>query len=235
MAFNSQAKHVAIIMDGNGRWAQTRKKPVSVGHKKGAERVEEIIEASLNVGVKFLTIFAFSTENWQRPQLEVQYLMNLLAYTLKNKTKRFIDLGVKIKIIGDRQALSHPLIRSINRTEFKTQHNTQLQLNIALNYGGLWDIEQANIKILNAVHNNTIQPDAINTELLNSYTSLAGCPDPDLLIRTSGEQRISNFLLWNLEQTELCFVPEKWPDFTTQHYLTLLKQYNETQTITGTN
>lgn len=229
-SFTSIAKHIAIIMDGNGRWAQGRNKSVSYGHKQGAQRVEEIIEASLSYKVKYLTLFAFSTENWQRPKLEVRYLMNLLAYTLNNKIKQLDQLGVKIKIIGDKKRLSSTLIKLIKKTEQQTKTNHKLQLNIAINYGGIWDIEQAFIKILKQVVDNQLNPTEITEQLIDRHISLAGCPNPDLLIRTSGERRISNFLLWNLQNTQLKFIAEKWPDFTTEHYLQVLKVYNQSVT-----
>lgn len=228
--FISIAKHIAIIMDGNGRWAQNKKKLVSAGHKAGAQRAEEIIKASLAYNVRYLTLFAFSTENWQRPKLEVNYLMKLLSFTLKNKISSFHDLGVKIKIIGSKQPLNFTLLKQITKAEQLTAANNRLQLNIALNYGGIWDIKQAFAKVLEEVAAGVLKPQDINIKHINTHISLAGSPDPDLLIRTSGEQRISNFLLWNLSHTELKFIPENWPDFTTAHYLSILKEYAAQQT-----
>ncbi|MCB1532392.1 MAG: isoprenyl transferase [Alphaproteobacteria bacterium] len=205
-------KHVAIIMDGNGRWANKRGLPRTAGHKQGAESVRRIVRAAAELGIEYLTLFGFSSENWKRPDGEVQELMKLLRYYLRAETAELHKSGVCMKVIGDRSAFDADIVQLIENAEELTKDNTQITVLIALNYGGRHDI-------LQAAQNLAAQGDAaeLSAEELeqrfcaNLMTS--AYPDPDVLIRTSGEQRISNFLLWQCAYTELIFTPTLWPDF----------------------
>ncbi len=206
-------QHVAIVMDGNGRWAQGRGKDRSSGHKAGVTAVENIVEAAVQRKFKALTLFAFSSENWLRPEKEVSLLMSLLLWVLKNKLKRLHKNNVRLTVIGDRSELSAKLRQQILEGEQLTDQNSGLQLVIAINYGGQWDLLQATKAIARDVEVGKISSDAIDKERFASYLSLAGFVAPDLFIRTGGEQRISNFLLWDLAYSELYFTDTLWPDF----------------------
>lgn len=205
--------HVAIIMDGNGRWAKRRLLPRVAGHQQGVESVRTIIKACSKKGIAVLTLFAFSSENWNRPKTEVDFLLSLFLRSLKNETSSLFDNNVRLKIIGDRSVFSSELQLAIKEAEIMTQNKSGLLLNIALNYGGRWDIIQAAQKISERVKMGELNPEEINENHFSESMALAHCGDPDLLIRTSGEQRISNFLLWNFAYTELYFTDTFWPDF----------------------
>jgi undecaprenyl diphosphate synthase len=204
-------RHLAIIMDGNGRWAKRRRLPRQAGHLMGASGLKRIVQACADRGVEYLTIFAFSTENWRRPADEVSALMSLFIQYLTREVKEMREQGVRLRIIGDRQAFDGPLQRLIEEAESATAHNTRLNLTVAANYGGQWDILHA-VQSWTAAH-----PDkpvsALSQEELAEHLSTAGLPDPDLLIRTGGESRISNFMLWQLAYTEFYFTDALWPDF----------------------
>ena len=205
--------HVAIIMDGNGRWAQQRKMPRTYGHKKGVEVTRRAISFFGNAGVRHLTLFAFSSENWNRPKEEVSTLMSLFVSSLQKNTHELHDNGIRIRFIGDRHAFSPKLIQQIEKSEQLTADNRNMTLNVAANYGGQWDILQAMKALAKRVEDHALKSEDLTAELLEAELSLAGQPNPDLFIRTGGEQRISNFLLWQIAYTELYFSDVLWPDF----------------------
>ena len=206
-------RHIAIIMDGNGRWAERRKLPRHFGHKAGVDAVRKVVSACAEQGVEVLTLFAFSSENWRRPAKEVGLLMDLFLTTLGKEIKRLHRNRVRIRLIGDRSAFSDKLQKRIGEAEALTADNDGLTLVIAANYGGRWDIAQAAARLAERVKAGALEPDAITPEALGAEVSLADLPEPDLFIRTGGEQRISNFVLWQLAYTELYFTDLFWPDF----------------------
>lgn len=204
-------QHIAIIMDGNGRWAKRRFMPRVAGHKRGVEMVREIIKACATRGVKYLTLFAFSSENWRRPQEEISLLMDLFHYALENEISKLHKNQVRLKVIGDLSRFDPKLVHLIHESERTTAGNAGLTLTIAANYGGRWDMLQAVTKLLQ--HQPELIGQALTETSLDPYLSMHYAPEPDLFIRTGGEQRISNFLLWQLAYTELYFTPTLWPDF----------------------
>lgn len=205
--------HVAIIMDGNGRWAQQRGKLRTFGHKAGAESVRSAVAFARKTGISSLTLFAFSSENWKRPEAEVSLLMELFMTVLKREVKKLHQHGVRLRIIGDISAFSTRLQQRIQAAEALTADNTELNLNIAANYGGQWDILQATKQLAEAVQRGELAVSDIDESKFGRFLQLADQPTPDLLIRTGGEQRISNFLLWQLAYAELYFTDVLWPDF----------------------
>jgi len=211
-------KHVAIIMDGNGRWAEDRSKPRQFGHRAGVTPVREIVEYAARCGVSYLTLFAFSSENWQRPQEEISKLMGLFVDALQRELDSLHHNNVQLRFIGARERLQKRLLRKIGVAEEKTRDNTGLTLNIAVSYGGRWDTVNAARLLAERVAEGLLQPADIDEDMFAQSLALAGSPDPDLLIRTGGEQRISNFLLWNLAYSELFFCDCLWPDFTTETF-----------------
>ena len=226
---SSIPQHIAIIMDGNGRWAQQRRMPRSYGHKKGVEATRRSIAFFARAGVKHLTLFAFSSENWNRPQQEVSTLMSLFVSSLKKNTKELHKNGIRIRFIGDRSAFSDKLVAQIEESESITAANTQMILNVAANYGGQWDILQAVQRLAQQLDENKLRVDEITSELLAANLSLADSPDPDLFIRTGGETRISNFLLWQLAYSELYFCDVLWPDFSEQEMQQALDTFSGRQ------
>lgn len=206
-------KHVAIIMDGNGRWAQLRGKHRTFGHKAGAESVRRAVAFARKKGIQSLTLFAFSSENWKRPEEEVSVLMELFFTVLKREVKKLHKHNVKLNIIGDTQGFSAKLQQRIEEAEQLTANNTSLTLNIAANYGGRWDITEAARQLAKSVQEGKLNVNDINEEKLAQQLTLADQPVPDLLIRTGGEHRISNFLLWQLAYAEFYFADVLWPDF----------------------
>ncbi|HXK81529.1 MAG TPA: isoprenyl transferase [Bacteroidales bacterium] len=206
-------KHIAIIMDGNGRWAKQKGKNRLYGHKNGTKSVRQVIEGSIEAGIKYLTLYAFSKENWKRPSKEVEGLMNLLISSIESELEELHSNGVKLNIIGDMCRLSDKVQNKVKIAIEKTKNNKTLNLNIALSYSGRWEIVEAVKKIANDTKNGTLSIDKINEELFSDYLETAGMPDPELLIRTSGEQRISNYLLYQLAYAEFYFTPLLWPDF----------------------
>jgi undecaprenyl diphosphate synthase len=202
--------HVGIIMDGNGRWASEQGLPRFIGHQKGAEVVKDIVQGAANIGVKALTLFGFSEENWNRPQDEVSVLMELAESYLKRELNNLHKEHIRFQVIGNKDKLPQSLQKIIRESEEITRQNDRFFLNVALSYSGRWDIVQAFKRLLNT----TSDPDLITEDLVSQHLSLQGLPDPDLIIRTSGEQRISNFLLWQSAYAELYFSPTLWPDFT---------------------
>ena len=206
-------KHIAIIMDGNGRWAKERGKQRLFGHQSAIQSVREVSEASAEIGVPYLTLYAFSTENWNRPLAEVSGLMSLLATTITKEVITMNKNSIKLNAIGDLKGLPKANYEQLMQAIADTSHNTRMTLTLALSYSGRWDLTQASRRIAEDVAQGKLQPDAVNDTLISSYLSTAGMPDPELLIRTSGEERISNFLLWQLAYSELYFTPKYWPDF----------------------
>lgn len=206
-------EHIAIIMDGNGRWAKKRGLPRSMGHKKGAEVVKEITKAAGNLGVKFLTLYAFSTENWNRDKDEVDTLMNLLRQYLKSDLKEIQDNGVRILFIGERSMLAPDIIESMRKIEADTADNQKMTLCIAISYGSRQEIVNASRKIAVLAKRGDIQPEDVDAKMFSDMLYTKDVPDPDLVIRTSGEMRISNYLLWQIAYAEFFFSEVLWPDF----------------------
>lgn len=209
-------QHIAIIMDGNGRWAKQRHLPRMLGHQEGVKAVRKVIKSCSEMGIKVLTLFAFSSENWQRPEQEVNYLMTLFLNTLKNEIDKLTRNNVQLRMVGNLDRFKLPLRQWIDKSQTLTAHNTGLQLIIAVNYSGQWDIVQATQKLMDDVKRGVLVAEDLTQEIFANYLSLAHLPDLDLLIRTSGEYRISNFLLWQLAYTELYFTDTLWPDFDEQ-------------------
>jgi len=212
----SLPRHIAIIMDGNGRWARARLLPRYVGHREGVKSVRRAVEASLDKNIKALTLFAFSSENWQRPGEEVSLIMDLFVHALKKEVAALNRNGVRLRFIGDRTAFSDNLRALIAAAEEETSGNSDLELVIAANYGGQWDITQAVQKLAGRLATGELQPGDVTPEVLAAEICLSDLPPPDLFIRTGGEQRISNFLLWQLAYTELYFTDVLWPAFDEQ-------------------
>ena len=206
--------HVAIIMDGNGRWAKKRGLPRTAGHKKGAEVVEQILEDADHMGIRYLTVYAFSTENWLRPAMEVKALMNLLRTYMISSMEKCAKNNVSVRVIGDRSKLSADLQESIGNLEEATKNNTGMHFQIAINYGGRDEIVRAVKKLVAKARAGEISEEDVTEALIADCLDTAGLPDPDLLIRTCGEQRISNFLIWEGAYTEYYFTDTAWPDFT---------------------
>lgn len=206
-------EHVAIIMDGNGRWAKKRFLPRNMGHKAGAKVVEQICEDAHNLGIKYLTVYAFSTENWKRSVEEVSGIMNLLRSYLKDCIERASKNNMRVRVIGDKSALDKDIVEQIDRLEAMTAQYDGLNFTIALNYGGRDEIRRAVTKIATDCKNNLVKTEDIDEKLISSYLDTADMPDPDLLIRTSGELRLSNYLIWQLAYTEFYFTDVLWPDF----------------------
>jgi undecaprenyl diphosphate synthase len=206
-------RHVAIVMDGNGRWAQARRRPRSFGHRAGVKAVRGVVEFCLRERIPALTLFAFSSENWQRPASEVGALMNLFLRALDREVDQLHESGVRVRFIGDARAFPEELQQRMRRVEQRTAANAALALNVAANYGGRWDIADACRKLAREVAAGERAPDAIDVAAVQSRLSLAELPEPDLFIRTGGDQRISNFLLWQLAYAELYFTDVLWPDF----------------------
>lgn len=205
-------RHIAVIMDGNGRWAHARGQPRTAGHRQGAEAVRRVVERVGELGVPYLTVFGFSAENWKRPASEVDDLMWLLRRYLQSEVAELHKNDVRFQVIGDRTRLSHDLQRLLRDSEASTANNTGLTFTLALNYGGRQDIVEAARRLAREAAAGTLDPDAIDCERFAGLLSTAGMPDPDMLIRTSGEQRISNFLLWQCAYAEMVFLEKLWPD-----------------------
>ena len=218
-------RHVAIIMDGNGRWAKARGRPRLFGHHAGARRAREIVESCPKLGVKYLTIFAFSTENWKRTQVEVSGLMALFKKYLLTEIRDLCDNGVRVRFIGDRIRLEPALVSLMNELEEITKDNSTVNLTVALNYGGRDEVFRATKRLARDVADGKLSPDAINEETLPNYLDTHFLPDPDLVIRTSGEARISGFLLWQSAYAEYEFIDTFWPDFTPDIFEHVLRNY----------
>lgn len=222
---DSVPQHVAIIMDGNGRWAKNQGKARVVGHMSGVEAVREALEAAIESGVKYLTIYAFSTENWNRPKNEVDALMDLLVSTLVKEIDSLHKNGVKLNAIGDLERLPGQCNIALKEGLKKTADNDRITLTVALNYSARWEILEATKKIAQAVANNELSADDITSDVFEQNLSTHGLPDPELLIRTSGEVRVSNFLLWQIAYSELCFTETLWPDFNKESFFSAIVDY----------
>ncbi len=223
---SDKLEHIAIIMDGNGRWAQKRGLPRSAGHKKGAETLQEIVRAAGELGVKYLTLYAFSTENWQRDAEEVEGLMNLLRQYLKSELKEIEEKGVRIMFIGERKMLAADIVSQMSKIEHNTARNDKMTLCIALSYGSRQEIVSAAQKLASLAQKGDIRIQDIDIKMFSDMLYTKDIPDPDLVIRTSGEQRISNYLLWQIAYSELFFTPTLWPDFNKQELEKIIEDFN---------
>ena len=219
--------HVAIILDGNGRWAKKRFMPRNYGHMQGAKVVEQICEDADSIGIKYLTVYAFSTENWNRPQDEVEALMKLLRNYLKDCIKRANNNNMRVRVIGEKSRLSDDIRSKIEELEECSKNNTGLNFTIALNYGSRDEIVRAVREISKDVKDGKISESDIDDKMISDYLDTRGIPDPDLLIRTSGEERLSNYLLWQLAYTEFYFTDVLWPDFNKKELIKAVEKYNE--------
>ncbi|MGI9237905.1 MAG: isoprenyl transferase [Woeseiaceae bacterium] len=222
-------RHVAVIMDGNGRWARARQKPRRAGHRAGVKAVRSTVETAARCGVEVLTLFAFSSENWGRPKEEVRSLMTLFVEALRREVDELHRNNVRLRFVGARDLLQPGLVKKFTAAEEKTAGNTGLLLNVAVAYGGRWDILDAAKRLAAKVERRELRVDDIDEAALASEMQLADCPEPDLLIRTGGEQRISNFLLWNLAYAELWFTDVLWPDFGEQQFADAMQFFAKKQ------
>jgi len=227
VSLDNVPNHVAIIMDGNGRWAKQRGMPRIAGHHSGMKTIKKITMAADQIGVKILTMYAFSTENWIRPVDEVDYIMKLPQQFLVLEIDEIIAKNVQVKIIGLRDGLPEHTLRALDEAVERTKHNTGLILNFALNYGSRHEMVSAVKKMLADVDNGLLQLEQVDESMFSTYLLTAGMPDPDLLIRTSGEFRLSNFMLWQLAYTEFWFTPLYWPEFSEQHFFEAIAQYQQ--------
>lgn len=219
-------RHIAVILDGNGRWAKSKGMPRNYGHVQGSKTVEDMCEIMWNRGIEYFTVYAFSTENWSRPDEEVALLMKLLRDYMKNCIKRATKNNMKVRVIGDKTKLADDIRKSIEDLEAATCDNTGLKFTIAINYGSRDEIRRAVTKIANKVKDGRLEPDDISEEMIERELDTSGYPAPDLLIRTSGEQRISNFLLWQIAYSEFYFTDVYWPDFNKDELEKALIAYN---------
>ena len=228
-------KHIAIIMDGNRRWAKAKGKPSGFGHKEGAKVLEKIVRYANKIGIEHITVYAFSTENWKRAEEEVSTLMALFQSYLDDYSKRADSENIKVKIIGNRKGLSDKMVSSIEKCMERTKNNTGIVFNIALNYGGREELLNVTYKIAEDVKNGKLQPEEITEKDIEKYLYTAGQPDPDLLIRTSGEKRLSNFLPWQLSYSEFLFIDKNWPDFTEEDLNYAIEEYQKRTRKFGAN
>ena len=218
-------QHIGIIMDGNHRWAKAKHLPGAAGHRAGAKMLRKIAESAAQVGVQHLTLFAFSTENWGRPSGEVSLLMDLMRHVMENDLEELHRRQVRLRVIGDRHRFADDIREKMQECESLTENNSKLNLNVAVNYGGRWDIVEAAKKVAEEVAAGRMQVGDIDESQFAKHTALGHLPDPDLLIRTGGEHRISNFLLWDLAYTELYFTEAFWPDFNEHHLYAAINAY----------
>ncbi len=223
--FGRIPQHIAIVMDGNGRWAKAKGFPRSVGHRNGVNSVDKVVEACKEVGVRYLSVYAFSTENWKRPKDEVNTLMQLLVEFAHSKLSKISRNNVRVMILGDLAAVPAYAREALSNLMERTKHNTGLTLNLCINYGSRWEILTATQQFARQVQQGERQPEDLNEELFSTYLTTAGMPDPEMMIRTSGEQRLSNFLLWQLAYAELYFTDVFWPDFQERELLTAISWY----------
>jgi undecaprenyl diphosphate synthase len=222
--FSRIPRHVAVIMDGNGRWARSKNLPRVEGHRAGAKSVREIVEISARVGVKIITLYAFSKENWKRPKREVSTLWGLLEDYLRKEDKVLVENQFRLKVIGQKEGLPRSLSKELDRVEELTKANSRLTICLALNYGGRTEIVDAVKRILNE---KDVSVEALDEDMFSRYLYTGDLPDPDLLIRTSGEFRVSNFLLWQIAYSEIWITPDYWPDFRARHFLQALGDYQK--------
>ncbi len=219
-------RHVAIIMDGNGRWAKARGLPRVAGHKRGVETVRQVVRDAAELGIEYLTLFSFSSENWQRPADEVNELMGLLKRFIRRDLASLHEQGVRVRVIGGRDNLDNEIIELISKAQSLTENNEGITLIVAFNYGSKQEIAEAVRKVAEAVQVGELSPEQITPETFNSYLYTAEFPEPDLLIRTSGEQRLSNFLLWQCAYTEFVFVTQPWPDFSKDLLVSAIEEFH---------
>lgn len=210
-------RHIAVIMDGNGRWAKKKGNPRIFGHKNGVAAVRDTVEAAAELGIDYLTLYAFSTENWSRPRPEIDALMGLLVSTIHKETKTLMENNVRLKTIGDLNALPESVAHNLQSAINKTKKNTGLTLVLALSYSARWEMLNAVRGLAQDIREGKIDPEDVDKDVFEAYLNTSGIPDPELLIRTSGEFRISNFLLWQIAYSELYFTPTLWPDFRREH------------------
>ena len=222
---NRIPKHVAVIMDGNGRWAQQKGEMRIFGHTNGVSSVREALTAAGEIGVEYLTLYAFSTENWNRPKEEIAALMDLLVQSIYNEVDELNKKGIRLRTIGNVDILPYSCQSALKDAIERTKNNNRVTLILALSYSSRWEISKAVQKMTNQVIKGKLNPDAINEELISSYLSTADYPDPELLIRTSGENRVSNFLMWQMAYTELYFTETLWPDFKKEHFYKAIQDY----------
>lgn len=227
-------QHVAIIMDGNGRWARQQSLTRLEGHKRGSEVAREIVTAASRIGLSYLTLYAFSSENWRRDPHEVSGLMALLKHYLESEAQELHEEGVRLKVIGERNLLPNTILELVERVEELTKANKAITLQMAISYGSRAEILHAVGEIAQKVRDRLLDPEGINEKIFEQYLYTAGVPDPDLLIRTSGEQRMSNYLLWQMAYTELVFVNKFWPDFTPEDFMESLLTYQDRERRFGT-
>jgi undecaprenyl diphosphate synthase len=217
--------HVAIIMDGNGRWARARGLPRTAGHNRGAEAVRRTVKAAIKAGVGYLTLFGFSSENWKRPASEIDDLMGLLRHYLRREIDELHKNGIRLTVIGERDRLGDDIVKLISEAEQRTSNNTRLNLNIALSYGSRSEIVAAARTAMQAALDGRLKPEQLDERVFDELLLTAGMPDPDLLIRTSGEKRISNFLLWQCAYAEFVFIDRLWPDFDENDFNSAIQEY----------
>jgi len=233
MSFKSQIhkdaipKHIAIIMDGNGRWAKKRGNIRLFGHNQGADSVNDVVEASVEIGLEYLTLYAFSTENWSRPEFEVEGLMKLLASTIDKKLETLLKYDVRLNVIGQIEKLPNTVKNKLEKAIIRTANNKGLTLTLALSYSSKWELTNAMRQIGEKILKGSLTPEKINEETISNHTCTAGIPDPELLIRTSGEFRISNFLLWQIAYSELYFTEKLWPDFKKEDFWEAICAYQQ--------
>ena len=224
---NNLPKHVAIIMDGNGRWAKAKGKNRGFGHRSGTQAVKKIVETSAEMGIEYLTLYAFSTENWERPKTEVSSLMDLLIKALRRELNKMLSNNIQLRSIGDISKLPVEVEKELKDTIQKTSENSGMVLTLALNYGARQELTQAIQEISRKVKNNIISPENVDETIINEHLYTRNLPGVDLLIRTSGEQRISNFLLWQIAYAELYFSAVLWPDFNEEHFKSAIDSYQK--------
>jgi len=233
-ALSKIPQHVAIIMDGNGRWARQQSLSRLVGHQRGSEVAREIVNVAARLGISYLTLYAFSSENWRRDPHEVSGLMALLKHYLESKSEELHQEGVRLKVIGERHLLPNTILDLIDQVEKLTKSNKTITLQMAISYGSRAEIINAVQQIAHKVRDQRLDPDGITETIFENHLYTSGIPDPDLLIRTSGEQRISNYLLWQLAYTELVFVDKFWPDFSEEDFIQALITYQNRERRFGT-
>ena len=224
---NNIPKHVAIIMDGNGRWAKQKGEMRIFGHTNGVESVRESLTAAAEIGVKYLTLYAFSTENWNRPKEEVAALMDLLVKAIYDEVEELNEKGVRLETIGNTSILPVSCREALTKAKERTKNNDKITLILALSYSSRWEIAQAVKTMAEESISGKLNVETINEDLISSYLSTSNFPDPELLIRTSGENRVSNFLMWQLAYTELYFTETLWPDFKKEHFFKAIKDYQD--------
>ncbi|MBR5694791.1 MAG: isoprenyl transferase [Paludibacteraceae bacterium] len=224
---NRIPQHVAIIMDGNGRWAKSKGLDRIFGHREGVDSVDKVMEAASDLGVKYITLYAFSTENWNRPDTEVNALMEILSEALKKYIEKISQNNVRLMVIGDKSRLSKVTLSNLSEAEKMTEGNTGLTMILAISYSSRWEIVEATKRIAAEVKTGALNVEAINEQIFSNHLATAGIPDPDLLVRTSGELRISNFLMWQLSYSELYFTPVSWPEFKKEQFFEAIIDYQK--------